>query len=129
MNRLSALPRAILGRPISACRATRFLATVARPARLGAGVPRAPMVGLTTPSTPAIGARFRTTDASETADGPFAVVSLMGKDRKGIVRDFSSLLSKMGANVEESRMSRLGGTFAVIVLVVRTELLFYRSSW
>jgi hypothetical protein len=42
--------------------------------------------------------------ATETSsDGPFAVVSLMGKDRKGIVRDFSSMLAKLGANVEESR--------------------------
>ncbi|KAJ1552547.1 hypothetical protein HK096_011385 [Nowakowskiella sp. JEL0078] len=45
------------------------------------------------------------------------VLSLVGKDRVGIVRDFSKFLTNNGGNVEESRMSRLGGEFAMIILV------------
>ncbi|KXS21415.1 hypothetical protein M427DRAFT_151447 [Gonapodya prolifera JEL478] len=47
----------------------------------------------------------------------YVVLSMLGKDKVGIVRDFSHYLTSLGANVEESRMARLGGEFAVIVLV------------
>ncbi|KAI9010693.1 hypothetical protein DFJ74DRAFT_685373 [Hyaloraphidium curvatum] len=85
------------------------------PAALLARLPRVP------PSAPAAHlapASARLFSSQSSADsGPFAVVSLMGQDRRGIVRDFSAVLAKLGANVEESRMSRLGGTFAIIMLV------------
>ena len=43
--------------------------------------------------------------------------SLMGKDRVGIVKDFTGLVRKYGGNVEGSRMIQLGGEFAMIVCV------------
>lgn len=45
------------------------------------------------------------------------VLTLTGKDRVGIVDELTSLLFKLGGNVETSRMARLGGEFAVIMLV------------
>ncbi|KAJ3129822.1 hypothetical protein HK098_008056 [Nowakowskiella sp. JEL0407] len=45
------------------------------------------------------------------------VLSMVGKDRVGIVRDFAKFLAKDGGNVEESRMTKLGGEFAMILLV------------
>lgn len=47
----------------------------------------------------------------------YLVISAMGSDRPGIVEQLSSAVLKHGANVEGSRMARLGGEFAVIMLV------------
>jgi glycine cleavage system transcriptional repressor len=44
------------------------------------------------------------------------VLTLTGKDRVGIVEEVTRLLLDLGGNVETSRMSRLGGEFAVILL-------------
>ena len=45
------------------------------------------------------------------------VFTLTGTDRIGIVEEVTGLLLDLGGNVETSRMSRLGGEFAIILLV------------
>jgi len=45
------------------------------------------------------------------------VLTLTGPDRIGIVDKVTGLLLARGANVETSRMARLGGEFAVLMLV------------
>jgi len=45
------------------------------------------------------------------------VLTLTGTDRTGIVEDITKLLLGLGGNVETSRMARLGGEFAILMLV------------
>lgn len=45
------------------------------------------------------------------------VISALGKDRPGIVNDLSKAILDSGGNVEDSRMTVLGGEFALILLV------------
>jgi glycine cleavage system transcriptional repressor len=45
------------------------------------------------------------------------VLTLTGADRIGIVESITRLLLEHGGNVETSRMARLGGEFAVLMLV------------
>ena len=45
------------------------------------------------------------------------VLTLTGADRVGIVHDVTELLLVVNANVETSRMARLGGEFAMLMLV------------
>jgi glycine cleavage system transcriptional repressor len=45
------------------------------------------------------------------------VVTLTGTDRVGIVEEVTRALADLGANVETSRMTRLGGEFAMLMLV------------
>ena len=45
------------------------------------------------------------------------VFTLTGTDRIGLVNDVTELLLGLGGNVEISRMARLGGEFAVLMLV------------
>ncbi len=45
------------------------------------------------------------------------ILTLTGPDRIGIVDDVTGLLLDRGGNVETSRMARLGGEFAVLMLV------------
>jgi glycine cleavage system transcriptional repressor len=44
------------------------------------------------------------------------VFTLTGPDRVGIVEDVTKLLLEAGGNVETSRMARLGGEFAILLL-------------
>lgn len=46
-----------------------------------------------------------------------AVLTLTGPDRVGIVEEMTGALLELGTNVETSRMARLGGEFAVLMLV------------
>jgi glycine cleavage system transcriptional repressor len=46
-----------------------------------------------------------------------SVLTLTGPDRIGIVDDLTRLLLERGSNVETSRMARLGGQFAILMLV------------
>ncbi len=46
-----------------------------------------------------------------------AVLTASGTDRVGIVDEFTSRLLDYSCNIEESKMARLGGEFAMIVLV------------
>jgi glycine cleavage system transcriptional repressor len=45
------------------------------------------------------------------------VISALGKDRPGIVDQFSGAVHSMGCNILDSRMMVLGGEFAVLMLV------------
>lgn len=47
----------------------------------------------------------------------YLVVTAYGTDRPGIVESVTSVLLQCGGNVEESRMVRLGGEFAAIILI------------
>jgi glycine cleavage system transcriptional repressor len=49
------------------------------------------------------------------------LVSAIGEDRPGIVARLTEVFVKHGANLEESRMSILGGEFAAITLVTVPE--------
>ena len=49
------------------------------------------------------------------------VLTLTGTDRTGIVQDLTRHLLDLGGNVETSRMARLGGEFAVLMLVSLPE--------
>ena len=49
------------------------------------------------------------------------VITATGPDRIGIVNQVTEILIEFGANVEESRMSRLGGEFALILLIALPE--------
>jgi len=46
-----------------------------------------------------------------------AILTIVGRDRPGIVHAFSEWILNEGGNIEESRMTQLGGDFAAIVLV------------
>ncbi len=48
-------------------------------------------------------------------------ISSMGKDRPGIVANFSRVLYELGCNLEESSMLRLRGEFAILLLVSLPE--------
>lgn len=45
------------------------------------------------------------------------VISALGDDRPGIVNDLSNAVLEYGCNIADSRMSVLGGEFALILLV------------
>ncbi|UCH53338.1 MAG: glycine cleavage system protein R [Pseudomonadota bacterium] len=45
------------------------------------------------------------------------VLSAIGKDRPGIVNDLSKAILDAACNIEDSRMTVLGGEFAIILLV------------
>jgi glycine cleavage system transcriptional repressor len=47
----------------------------------------------------------------------YLVVTVIGPDRQGIVARISDIVVQCRGNIEESRMARLGGEFAVIMLV------------
>lgn len=49
------------------------------------------------------------------------VLTLTGRDRIGIVADVTRVLVDLGGNVETSRMARLGGEFAMLMLVSLPE--------
>lgn len=45
------------------------------------------------------------------------VISALGKDRPGIVNALSKAILENGCNVEDSRMSVLGGEFALVLMI------------
>ncbi|MBI5952822.1 MAG: transcriptional regulator [Chloroflexi bacterium] len=49
------------------------------------------------------------------------VLTLTGRDKVGIVDNVTSLIVKHGGNVESSRMARLGGEFAILMLLSLAE--------
>ena len=51
----------------------------------------------------------------------YAVVRAIGSDRIGVVDDITSVIEKAECNIEESKMSVLGGEFAVMMLVSGTD--------
>ncbi len=46
-----------------------------------------------------------------------AVISTIGHDRPGLVSDISAVATDLGLNIEDSRMTVLGGEFAVLMAV------------
>ncbi len=48
---------------------------------------------------------------------PGLVVTAVGPDRPGLVRELAGHIRKLGGNIEDTRMSKLGGEFAVLLLV------------
>ena len=46
----------------------------------------------------------------------YFVISALGDDRPGIVNDLSRVILDCGCNIEDSRMSVLGGEFALILM-------------
>lgn len=49
------------------------------------------------------------------------VFTLSGPDRVGIVDEITRTLLELGGNIETSRMARLGGEFAILMLVTLPE--------
>jgi glycine cleavage system transcriptional repressor len=47
----------------------------------------------------------------------FMVITAVGRDRRGTVEMITDVVVNHSANIEESRMARLGGEFAVIMLL------------
>lgn len=47
----------------------------------------------------------------------YLVITIIGPDRRGTVAKITDVIVNHKANIEESRMARLGGEFAVIMLV------------
>lgn len=47
----------------------------------------------------------------------YLVITATGDDRVGLVQHFTSRILDAGCNIEESRMSLLGGQFAIIMLI------------
>ena len=46
----------------------------------------------------------------------YMILLMVGKDRPGIVDDVSGLLFDKGANIEDSRMASMGGSFSIMTL-------------
>ena len=51
----------------------------------------------------------------------FLVVTIIGPDRRGLVAKITEEIVAQNANIEESHMARLGGEFAVIMLLSIAE--------
>ena len=51
----------------------------------------------------------------------FKVLTAIGRDRPGLVKDVSAVIHKVGANIEDSRMAVLGGEFAMLILASGTR--------
>lgn len=51
------------------------------------------------------------------ADKEHLLITSIGTDRPGIVADLSGWILEHGGNIQDSRMSQLGGEFATLVLV------------
>ena len=47
----------------------------------------------------------------------YFVVTIIGPDRRGLVANITEKIVALNANIEESHMSRLGGEFAVLMLL------------
>jgi len=47
----------------------------------------------------------------------YLVISALGQDRPGIVHDLTQHVTEAGCNIDDSRMTVLGGEFAVLMLV------------
>ena len=47
----------------------------------------------------------------------YLVISALGQDHPGIVNDLSKVILEYGCNITESRMTVLGGEFAIMIMV------------
>lgn len=55
------------------------------------------------------------------SDKHYLVISALGKDRPGIVRNLTRPVTEAGANILDSRMTILGGEFAILMMVEGDE--------
>jgi glycine cleavage system transcriptional repressor len=51
----------------------------------------------------------------------YYVVTIIGPDRRGLVASITKKITSLNANIEESHMTRLGGEFAVLMLLSLTR--------
>jgi len=63
----------------------------------------------------------------------YLVVTIVGPDRRGIVEKITAVMVEYAVNIEESKMARLGGEFAVIMLLslpgeIENELLAHLDT-
>ena len=49
------------------------------------------------------------------------ILKLIGPDKPGIISDISGIVTDNGANIEESRMIRLGSEFCIMILISISE--------
>ena len=56
------------------------------------------------------------------------IISAIGLDRPGIVSELTGIINNHGGNIEESRMSKLGMDFAVIMLFSLNKFLIFRQN-
>ena len=49
------------------------------------------------------------------------VISAIGTDRPGIVNELSQIITRQQGNIDDSRMTVLGGEFAMMLLVTGTQ--------
>ncbi len=49
------------------------------------------------------------------------IITVTGPDRIGIVSDISNIITNGGGNIEESRMAKLSGDFAIIMLITTNK--------
>lgn len=47
----------------------------------------------------------------------YLAITASGEDKVGLVQRFTSRISEVGCNIEESRMAVLGGQFAILMLI------------
>lgn len=47
----------------------------------------------------------------------YLVISVLGKDRPGIISSISKVIAEHSCNIEDSRMTVLGGEFAAVLLI------------
>lgn len=52
-----------------------------------------------------------------TSNKQYLVISALGQDRPGIVRNLTQPITELSANILDSRMTILGGEFAVLMMV------------
>lgn len=55
----------------------------------------------------------------ETSGG--IVLTAVGPDRPGLINQLSAIVTEAGGNIEDTRMAKLGGEFAVLVFVTGSE--------
>lgn len=55
------------------------------------------------------------------AERPGLVLTAIGPDRPGLVNALAGFVSRRGGNIEDTRMAKLGGEFAVLMLVTGTS--------
>lgn len=51
------------------------------------------------------------------APNNYLVLSALGKDRPGIVDELSQVIYELGCNIADSRMTLLGGEFAILIMI------------
>ncbi len=61
--------------------------------------------------------RSSATNMSKSSQHNYLVISALGKDRPGIVDELSGAILEEGCNIADSRMTVLGGEFAIMLMV------------